>query len=220
MLKRLALLALVLFCLCAAFGVWAYIHTTSAYRGFSSSEVFIDVPTGASVSTIATRLADAGVVADALTFRVVARISGQDRHLQAGEYRFAEAATPAEVLDRLARGDVFTRPITVPEGLSLFEVAALVERAGLAQADAFRRAAADGSRIAAFDPDARSLEGFLFPDTYALPRSAGAEGLIAAMVDRFGRAFDADLRARGVAAVVHARPDHAGLAGGKGDRSG
>ena len=204
MLKRLALLVLVLVFLAGAVGVWGYVRMTSPYRGFSGSEVFVEVPPGASVSTIANRLTAAGVVSDALTFRLVARLSGDERRLQAGEYRFAEPATPAAVIDRLVRGDVFARPLTVPEGLSLFEVAALVERAGLGTAEEFRRAAADGARIAAFDPEARSLEGFLFPDTYALPRSAGADGLVRAMLDRFGAAFDADLRAR--AAAQHLSP--------------
>jgi UPF0755 protein len=205
MLKRLAIFFLVLLLTAGGAGGWAYVRLTSAYRGFEGPEVFVALPAGTSMSGIAARLASAGVVPDALTFRLAARISGQERHLQAGEYRFTEAATPGDVVARLARGDVFTRPITVPEGLTIPEVAAIVERAGLGTADEFRQAASDGAIAVAFDPEAASLEGFLFPDTYALPRSAGAEAVVRAMVERFGVAFDVDLRRLAAAQHMNAR---------------
>ena len=221
MLKRLALLGTRSLLPLRRGRSWAYIRTTSPYRGFSSSEVFVEVPQGASVATIATRLADAGVVADALTFRLVARSpvrSGICRRVNT----VSRSGDPgARSLDRLARGDVFTKPMTVPEGLSIFEVAALVERAGLAQADEFRRAASDGSRIARFDPEARTLEGYPV-SRYLCAAAVGGRGRPGR---GDGRPFRAGLRrrtprARRVAAVVDARPDDAGLDGGEGDRRG
>ncbi len=194
---RRALLVLVLLGLAAAAaaGWWLRQQLVTPYRGFAGDEVFVELPAGASVSTIGRLLTQAGVVPDELTFRVAARLAGEDRRLQAGEYRFADAARPGEVVARLARGDVFTRTVTFPEGRTIAEMGDIFANSGLGTADAFRAAAADPSPIATFDPGAANLEGYLFPDTYSLPRRAGAEGTVAAMVAGFARAFDAQLRA-------------------------
>jgi UPF0755 protein len=168
------------------------------YRGFTSSEVFVDLPAGTSVSGIADRLASAGVVSDPLTFRIAARLSGADRQLQAGEYRFSEPISAFQVVTKIAEGDVFTHPITFPEGLTIREMAALFEKAGLGPAAAFEKAAANTSLAAGFDPGARSLEGYLFPSTYALGRQGGADATVRAMVEAFEVAFHPELRAEAV----------------------
>ncbi len=100
-----------------------------------------------------------------------------------------------EVVGRLARGDVYQRTVTFPEGLTIQEMASIFERSGLGTAPDFERAAANGAAAASFDPGAPSLEGYLFPSTYRLPRSAGADGTVQAMVTLFEKQFGADLRA-------------------------
>lgn len=178
---------------------WTYNRLQTPYRGFDTPEVFVDLPSGAGVSAMATSLVEAGVVPDGLSFRLAARLSGLDRRLHAGEYRFADPATPFDVVARLARGDVFTRPLTFPEGLTIREMAGVFERSGLGTRAEFERAAMDASLASAWDPTARSLEGYLFPDTYPVPRKASAPGLVRAMVERFGAAFDDRLRAAAAA---------------------
>lgn len=178
---------------------WGQQQLTTPYRGFAAEEVFVELPAGIGVAAIAQRLADEGVVSDPLVFRAAARLSGADRRLQAGEYRFADAATPYDVVDRLARGDVYTRPITFPEGLTIEEMAVIFAQAGFGEASAFVEAAGDRALVADIDPTAPSLEGYLFPDTYALPRSADAAAVVRRMVDGFKAAFDEELRALAVA---------------------
>ncbi|HET9369136.1 MAG TPA: endolytic transglycosylase MltG [Vicinamibacterales bacterium] len=193
--KKLAFLALGLVALAGAAALFLQQRLATPYRGFSDPEVFVDLPTGTGVAAIADRLAAAGVVPDALTFRLAARLSGSDRKLQAGEYRFADAATPRDVVARLAAGDVYSRSVTFPEGLTIREMAVLFERAGLGTAADFVAASRTSGLVPAVDPTARSLEGYLFPDTYALPRKIGAEGAVRAMLARFDATFTADLRA-------------------------
>jgi UPF0755 protein len=194
--KRLTLAVIILLVAAAglAWAVWQRVDTP--FRGFAGEEVFVELPAGTGVAGIARRLADAGVVRDPFTFRLAARLEGADRKLQAGEYRFADAATSRQIVARLARGDVFTRPVTFREGLTIREMADVFESSGLGPRQAFLTAASDGSRMRDWDPDARDLEGYLFPDTYAVPRQASAERLVAAMVDRFRTTFDEGLRAR------------------------
>ena len=172
---------------------------TTPHRGFAGDEVFVDLPAGTSVSGMADRLASAGVVRDPLTFRIAARLSGADRELQAGEYRFSEAVSAFQVVTKIAEGDVYTRPITFPEGLTIKEMAVVFEKGAIGTAAAFEKAAADVSLAANFDPGVRSLEGYLFPSTYALGRQAGADATVRAMVEAFDHAFDAELRAEAAA---------------------
>jgi UPF0755 protein len=150
---------------------------------------------GSSVAAMGQALASAGVVRDARAFQVAARIKGDERKLQAGEYRFDRPATAFEIVDRIARGDVFVRAITFPEGRTAAEMALIFEQRGFGTAADFAAAARDVSEVRALDPAARDLEGYLFPSTYRLPRSAAAGDLISLMVRSFGTAFDADLRA-------------------------
>jgi UPF0755 protein len=175
------------------------------YRDFVDAEVFVDLPPGTSVAAIGSRLAGAGVVPDALTFRLAARLAGAERRLQAGEYRFADSATPFQIVDRLAAGDVFRRSVTFPEGLTIREMAGVYERSGLGAAAAFEQAGTAADRAQSFDPDASTLEGYLFPDTYALTRRVDAGGLVDLMVARFLRAFDEPLREQARAAGLSVR---------------
>ena len=152
------------------------------------------MPAGLGTRAIGTLLVDAGVVSDATTWRLAVWQSGQATSLKAGEYRFADALAPAEVVAKLARGDVYLRSITFPEGLTIRQMAALYEGAGFGAAKDFSAAAAEPQLVADIDPAARNLEGYLFPDTYALPRRASARDLVKRMVERFTAVMTADLR--------------------------
>lgn len=194
MLRKLAVLLLLGILLAGAGALWFRQRMIAPYRGFAADEVFVDLPQGLSVAGIASRLAEAGVVPDQLTFRLAARLAGADRRLQAGEYRFKGETSPFEIVWRLASGDVYSRPVTFPEGLTIPEMAAVFERSGLGRAADFEQAAADRPLAALLDPKLRTLEGYLFPDTYPLPRRAAADTAVRAMVARFGQVFDAKLR--------------------------
>ena len=166
----------------AAYVLWTRMHQPfQAFQG----ERFVEIPAGASSRTIARRLVDAGVVTDPWTFRAAVRWSGRGQALQAGEYRFEGAASPLDVVERLARGDVYTVAITFPEGLTIDEMADVFAARELGTAQAFRDAAKDVSAIAALDPAARDLEGYLFPETYPVSRKVDAAALVSAMVERF-----------------------------------
>ncbi len=193
--RKLAALALgvvVVAGMAAAWGLLARTHRP--YRGFTGAEQFVEIPAGAGSRTIGDRLVQAGIVRDHVTFRLALWMSGAGRRLKAGEYRFDRAVTPAEVIDKLARGDVYVIRLTVPEGFTLFDVAQLFEAYGFGPADSFVRAASDRSVIGSLDPGARTLEGYLFPDTYALPRKTDAPKLVRLMVAQFVRTFTPDLR--------------------------
>jgi UPF0755 protein len=167
-------------------GVGALRWLTQPYKGYSSQEVFVEIPSGTGVNAIGHRLIDAGVIRNAWAFRLAMRLDSESRPLKAGEYRFTEAMSPADVIDKLARGDVYLRPITFPEGLTIAEMGTIFEQHGFGTArefiDAARRAA---PQVQEMDPTATSVEGFVFPETYALPRHTTATMLVDQMVERF-----------------------------------
>jgi UPF0755 protein len=159
----------------------------------------VEIPTGSGPTSIGRHLVDAGVIRDGASFRLALWITGDGRRLQAGEYRFDHPMSARQVVEKIARGEVFVRPITFPEGLSIRQMAALYETKGFGTADAFIKASRNVSLVSALDPDAQDLEGYLFPDTYALPRKATAEQLIARMVAAFDKAFTPDIRQQAAA---------------------
>ena len=128
------------------------------------------------------------------TWRLAVWRSGQATALKAGEYRFSGAMSAADVVARLARGDVYLRAVTFREGLTIRQMAGIFEDAGFGPAKAFIAAAGDAQLVGGFDPAARNLEGYLFPDTYALPRAASAPDLVRRMVARFESVMTTDLR--------------------------
>ena len=148
-------------------------------------ETFVDIAPGSTTVRIGNQLEQAGLVRSRYAFDLMRYL--ERGPLQAGEYRFDRPATVSEVYRRIVRGDVYTRPVTVPEGASLYDIAARVEQAGLATRADFLEACRQTELIADLDPQASSLEGYLFPATYRFPHSATPAQMVAAMVHRFRR---------------------------------
>jgi peptidoglycan lytic transglycosylase G len=166
-----------------------------------AGERFLTIEKGATSRSIARQLAAAGVV-DSEWYFLAARALRPRAILQAGEYRFSVAAPPLEVLDRLIRGDIYLEEFSIPEGYNLFDIAAALERAGLAPSAGFLAAARNPAAIRDLDPEAPSLEGYLFPDTYRVPRRITPEELCRVFTRRF-RAVWRQLHPEG-GANVHA----------------
>jgi len=191
--KRFIVFLLVLLLLGAGAGAWFYMGVDRPFKGYDLAEQFVEIPQGSGSVAIARRLADAGVVHGVNDFRLALWVTGAARRLQAGEYRFDRPMSPRQVVEKIARGEVFVRPITLPEGLTYTQMAALYESKGFGPAQEFTDAAKHKALVSAVDPDAKDLEGYLFPDTYALPRHATAEQLVARMVAGFMKALTPEL---------------------------
>jgi UPF0755 protein len=171
-----------------------YARVYQPYRGYQGAEQFVDIPQGNGSVPIGERLVAAGVIRDALTFRAALWMSRQGRHLKAGEYRFDHAMTPFEVIDKLARGDVYVITVTFPEGQTIAEMATIFETHGLGTAASFTQAANDVSLVHDIDPAAKDLEGYLFPETYLMSRHSDAGKLVRLMVARFDKVLTPELR--------------------------
>jgi len=192
--KRLAIFVLIVFIGAAAAATVWYLRAQEPYRGYTGPEQFVEIPQGVGTRAIGDRLVAAGVVRDPLAFRVALWMSGRARHLKAGEYRFDQPMAPVDVIDKLARGDVYVLNVTFPEGLTIAEMSKIFESHKLGAAAAFVAAARDASPVKQLDPAARDLEGYLFPETYALQRHTDAAKLVGLMVERFEHVFSPEMR--------------------------
>ena len=158
------------------------------YRGFAPGGVFVEIPHGTPSAAIARMLEATGVVRSALSFRLLVLRRRHER-LEAGEYHFDLAETPEQVFDTLSRGRIYTVTVTVPEGETMFDIAAQLEAKSVTSREAFLAAARSPALIADLAPNAPSLEGFLFPATYQFPRHQPGAKIAEAMVRRFREAW-------------------------------
>jgi UPF0755 protein len=181
-LKTLFKLALVLVLAFAVWFGWAALLPTQPRQ-----TAFFLLRPGWSTRHIARDLQKQGIIRSSAAFLMVDYAKGL-RTLKAGEYKFDQPASALEVWRRLTVGDVYARTVVVPEGYNMFDIAAAVEQAGLGPASDFLIAARnDLFLIKDVDPDAKSLEGYLFPDTYQFTRINTSHEIAAAMVHRFRR---------------------------------
>ena len=150
-----------------------------------AGQTFVLLHAGYSTRRIASELKSAGVIRSTTAFMVWHRLHHKGT-LKAGEYLFDKTATSLEVHDRLVRGDVYVHTVVIPEGFNMFEIAQAIQDAGLGPSQDFLQVA--GSQTALISdlaPDAKTLEGYLFPNTYEFTRTETMEEMAAAMVRQF-----------------------------------
>ncbi len=140
---------------------------------------------GYSTRRIATELKSAGVIRNADAF-VLWHYIHRKHSLKAGEYLFDKSATTLDVHHRLVRGDVYFHTVVIPEGYNMFDIAQAIQNAGLGSSEDFLKVAmSDTALIADLAPDAKTLEGYLFPNTYEFTRMQSMDEIAAAMVKQF-----------------------------------
>ena len=182
--RTLALGVVLLLLAVAGAAAWMWYCIEQPYQGFAAEGVFVDLPHGASSRTVARVLKQNGVIRSAFAFEVYARRHPR-RRLQAGEYFFNHAISGHDVFWQIADGHIYEQPFTVREGETIFDIAHDLEAEKLMTADDFLSAAQNPELIRDIAPRAKTLEGFLFPATYFLPRHPTPTDVTAEMVHKF-----------------------------------
>ena len=149
------------------------------------AQTFVLLHSGYSSRRIAAELTKAGVIRSEFAFYLW-HASHPKPLLKAGEYLFDGSATLPQVYQRIARGDIYFHVVTVPEGYTMFDIAKAIEEAGLGSAADFLQVVETQTQlISDLAPEATSLEGYLFPNTYQFTRTESLEEMAAAMVHQF-----------------------------------
>ncbi|MCG8592094.1 MAG: endolytic transglycosylase MltG [Proteobacteria bacterium] len=149
---------------------------------------FVVTP-GASLGRVARELESAGLVRRAWALEWLARLRGVAGRLQTGEYELSAAWPADEVLERITSGRVKSYEVVIPEGLRASEITARLVEVGLVDGAAFERAVNDADWVAQLGLEGSSLEGYLYPETYRLPRGLSAQAVAETMVDEFRGAW-------------------------------
>jgi UPF0755 protein len=203
LLKRAIIAAVLLFIAAAAataFWVRREMRRAHAHR---AAEKIITIEANASTRSVVARLSREGVLAREWPALLWLKTVARDAKFKTGDYEFPSPVSPLEVIRKLTRGEVATRSITIPEGWNQFDIAAKLAQAlpGMKQPppsgpqevlELFKNT----KLIADLDPQARTLEGYLFPDTYEYTSGTTRAQLVELMVKRFRKVYSDEMRRR------------------------
>src|SRR5918998_1518184 len=185
--RLLAIILALSVCATGVFAFWLYreLHKPVAH---SLSNQYIEIPRGSTPGETVARLSSSGIIGRAWPLRLYIRFSGASTRLKAGEYRFPSPISPLGVLRKLEEGEQRLSRLTVVEGWTRWDIAAMLARIPELKLRSAEEALAlfdDTSAIRDIDPEAKNLEGYLYPDTYSFPPDVTARQVVETMVKRF-----------------------------------
>jgi UPF0755 protein len=175
----------------AAWFFWRAVRTP--YKGYEGASKRIEIRRGRNTASIIRDLQKEGFVRDEWIPLVYMKLFRNRDSLKAGVYEFDKPLAPVEVIDKLVRGDVILRTITIREGLDRFAIGKLFSDEGLGTQEDWKKVTGDAEQIRDIAPEADSLEGYLFPDTYKFNPGTSAQTIANAMVANFRKHFGAEL---------------------------
>jgi UPF0755 protein len=187
--RRLLPAALILALVAAGVAWFLWKLELAPVRAQDAPNVIFEVHPGAPLTRIARELEAQGLVRSARAVEWLARARGLAGELRSGEYVLSPSMAPDEILRKLARGEVATHDVVIPEGLRASEIAERLEERGLVDAEAFLRVVEDPELVASLGLEGDSLEGYLFPETYRFPRGLPPEELAKSFVAEFRRVW-------------------------------
>jgi len=162
---------------------WRALRTP--YQGYQEPKTRVELRRGQATAAILQNLQRHGVLRDEWIPLVYLKFLRGGDSLKAGVYEFDKPLSPVEVIDKLVRGDVVLKTITVREGLDRFAVAKLFADEGLGTETTWDTATRNADLIRDLAPEAESLEGYLFPDTYKFDPGTPAPVIVQQMVANF-----------------------------------
>ena len=156
----------------------------------------VEIPPETSFKAVAGLLREKGLITSPFWFRMLGKVQDVERKIQPGEYDLHTHMRASEILDVLVKGKVIQYSVVVPEGLTAHQIGMVLHAAGLADATAISRLAMDPGFAKSCGIDAPTLEGYLFPDTYNIPKRTKPEDILKTMVSRFRQVVTPELQAR------------------------
>jgi len=176
---------------------------TTPYKGYAGASKVVEVPHGFASNKILEKLRDEGILRDDFFPLIYLKIFRRGESMKAGPYRFEGEVSPVAVIDKLIAGQVVLKSVTVREGLDRFALGLVMSDAGFGQPDEWNRLTGDATLINDLAPDADSLEGYLFPDTYSLAPGTTPETIVRTMVENFRKQFGGELAFIGTGLDIH-----------------
>ena len=140
----------------------------------STTQKIVNIPSGTNAKEIVDVLEKNEIIRkNNYTFRILIKLSKLEDKLKFGEYNLSPSMNMLQILDKLVKGEVIEHKITIPEGYTYTQIAELLDKKEIAEKETFLKLLEDSEK---------SLEGYLFPDTYELPKQYGAENIVKVML--------------------------------------
>ena len=166
---------------------------TSPFKGFTQASMFVEVKHGERTAAILHHLQMHGVIRDPYMPLIYMKLLRRSDSLKAGVYEFSKPMSAAEVIDKLVRGDVALKSVTIREGLDRFAVGRLFAAERFGTDREWNKATSEVDEIRDIAPHATSLEGYLFPDTYKFSPGTPVKTIVHEMVQNFRNHFGSEL---------------------------
>lgn len=189
------LMTIAVFAILLAIGaIWFFWRAVrTPYKGYEGAKTRVEVRRGQNTSAILANLQKEGVLRDQWIPLVYMKLLRSRDSLKAGVYEFEKPLSPVDVLDKLVRGDVVLKSITIREGLDRFAIARIFAGEGLGTEEQWNKATSEPDLIRDIAPEAQSLEGYLFPDTYKFDPGTRASAIVKAMVANFRKNWGSEI---------------------------
>jgi UPF0755 protein len=196
---------IVLFAVLLSFGgaYFFYRALRSPYKGYNQPQVQVEVKKGVRTDSILRHLRNAGVLRDEFIPLIYLKVVRHGELLKAGIYEFDKPLSAVDVLEKIIRGDVILRSVTIREGLDRFAVAQLMVSEGFGWIRDWNRLTADPEQIRDIDPEATTLEGYLFPDTYKLTPGTPPSAIVQALTQNFRKHFGGEINYISTGLTLH-----------------
>jgi len=176
-----------------------FMNFASQPVGQSSETILIDIPRGTGFTEIIDILNNAGLVENKPFFYALAIMRGAASQIKAGEYELSDAMPPIDIINKLVMGDTKSYKVTIPEDFTVKEIAARLAADKLVSEETFLKLAFDHNFVKTLNIPGKTMEGFLYPETYRLDRSMGPKEIIRIMNQEFWERFTPDMRQRAAA---------------------
>jgi UPF0755 protein len=186
----------------AALAAGCFVLAACGQKPYGASTRVI-IPRGASFAEAADSLSKANLVGWRKMFRVYARVTGGDRNIKPGTYLLRHGTPWKDIIAALHGGHGLVNTITIPEGYTISQITPLLAKTLKVPVDSVQAAVRDTSLLARLDIPNSTLEGYLFPDTYAFPLGTTARQAVHEMVYDFERRWKPDWDAKATALKIN-----------------
>ncbi|OAG28236.1 endolytic transglycosylase MltG [Thermodesulfatator autotrophicus] len=177
-------------------GAWYYDLSLPAAEGQKASTKIIFIEPGTPLKEVATLLEREGLIKNKWIFIFEAYLRGLTEKIKAGEYELDPRNPPRKILETLVKGRVVTHYVTIPEGYNIYEIARLLDKAGLCPREEFLKVVKDKELLKELHVPGETAEGFLFPDTYAFWRGISCRLIVATMIKHFWEVWNQEFASR------------------------
>ncbi|MCB0410956.1 MAG: endolytic transglycosylase MltG [Bdellovibrionales bacterium] len=188
--RKVSLVMVALLCLVMLAGAWQVFSFLLHTSGASSEKLVLDVPPGRSFYSVSLELEEKKLITNARFFRILGKLTGQDRGLHVGEYEISRGMNPMNLLGVIVSGHSIPHPFTIPEGTNMYDVATLLEAKGFGSAEGYLKLFKDPQLIKGLlGEEVYSLEGYLFPETYYFHKYMKPPEIVKTMVNMFLKVY-------------------------------